>query len=111
MTVTGVSMDDLENEIGELREKTKQSRRQFLETDLQTCFTAIERANLELSLGNSHEARRELVMASRGADVVERFLRDADPPETDLEARLAGLRASLDALRQKLDGGSAARPE
>lgn len=103
-------MENLENEIRELRERTKQNRRQFLETDLQTCFTAIERGELELSLGNSLEARKELVMASRGADVVERFLREAEPPETDLEAQLAGLRAALDSLRQKLDGGSAVRP-
>jgi hypothetical protein len=104
-------MENLEDEIQELREKTKQNRRQFLETDLQTCFVAIERADLELSLGNSLEARKELAMATRGADVIERFLRETEPPEADLDVRLADLRASLDSLRRKLDTGSAVRPE
>jgi len=102
-------MENLENEIQELRERTKQNRRQFLETDVQTCFIAIERAELELSLGNSHEARKELAVASRGADVIERFLREAEPREADLEGRLADLRASLDSLRQKIEEGPAAR--
>jgi hypothetical protein len=62
-------MSDLEKEIRDLREKTNHSRRQFLEVDLQTCFIAIERAHLELSLGNTHEARKELDVASHGADV------------------------------------------
>jgi hypothetical protein len=104
-------MEELENEIRELRERTKQNRRQFLETDVQTCFIAIERAELELSLGNSHEARKELAVAGHGADVIERFLRGAEPAEVELEERLADLRASLDSLQEKLDGGSAGRPE
>src|SRR5690349_4623520 len=104
-------MENLESEIQELRERTKQNRRQFLQTDMQTCFTAIERAELELSLGNSLEARKEMVMASRAADIIERFLREAQPPEADLEAQLVDLRASLDSLRQKIDNGSAARSD
>jgi hypothetical protein len=104
-------MENLRDEIQELREKTRQNRRQFLETDLQTCFIAIERAELELSLGNSLEARKELAVASRGADVIERFLREAEPPEADLEGRLADLRAALGSLRRKLDTGSAVGPE
>ena len=104
-------MEDLENEIQELRERTKQNRREFLETDLQTCFIAIERAELELSLGNSHEARKELAVASHGADVIERFLRGAEPAEAELEKRLDDLRAALDSLRQHIEQGAAARPD
>ena len=74
-------MGDLENEIQELREKTEQNRRQFLETEVQTCFIAIERAELELSLGNALEARKELAVASHGADVMERFVGEAEPPK------------------------------
>lgn len=102
---------NIEDEIRGLREKTDQNRRQFLETDLETCFTAIARAELELSLGNSLEAGKELVVASHGADVIERFLREMETPELDLEARLGKLRASLDSLRQKLDDGSTPRSE
>jgi hypothetical protein len=103
-------MENLDKEIQELRERTTQNRRQFLETDVQTCFIAIEKAELELALGNSHEARKELAVASHGSDVIARFLREAKPPETDLNARLADLRTSLDSLRQKIQHGSAALP-
>ncbi len=51
-------MSDLQNDIQDLRETTNQNRRRFLEIDLQTCFIAIEKAQLEISLGNTHEARK-----------------------------------------------------
>ena len=95
-------MSDLEKDIRDLREKTNYSRRQFLATDLQTCFIAIERAHLELSLGNTHEARKEFVVASKGADVIERFLRKAAGEMADLEAKLVDLRSALESLRTEL---------
>ena len=87
-------MENRENEIQDLRERTKQNRRQFLETDVQTCI-AIERAELELSLGNSHQARKELAVASRGADVIEGFLREAEPREADPRGRLGRLSRNM----------------
>jgi hypothetical protein len=65
MTALEATMGDLENEIQELREKTNQMRRQLLETELQTCFIGIERAELELLQGNSQDARKEFGVASR----------------------------------------------
>jgi uncharacterized coiled-coil DUF342 family protein len=97
------TMSNLDKEIRELWEKTNQNRRQFLETDLQTCFIAIERGQLELSLGNTHEAHKEFVMASNGADVIERFLRKAPGEMADLEAKLSDLRSSLESFRTELD--------
>jgi hypothetical protein len=96
-------MSNFEEDIRDLREKTNHSRRQFLETDLQTCFIAIERAHLELSLGNTHEARKEFVVASNGADTIERFLRKAAGEMADLEAKLRDLRSALELLRTELD--------
>ena len=95
-------MSDLED-IRYLREKMNQNRRQFLETDLQTCFIAIERAQLELSLGNAHEAQKEFVIASHGADVIEQFLRKAPVQMAEIEAKLGNLRSSLESLRTELD--------
>ena len=92
-------MSDSESEIRDLREKTNQNRRQFLVTEVQTCFIAIERAQLEFSLGNTHAAQKELAVASRGADVIERFLREAAGEMDDIESSLAGLRSSLESLR------------
>jgi hypothetical protein len=95
-------MSDSESEIRDLREKTNQNRRPFLVTEVQTCFIAIERAQLEISLGNTHEAQKELAVASRGADVIERFLREAAGEMADIESSLAGLRSSLESLRAAL---------
>ena len=61
-------MSNLEDDIRNIREKTNQNRRQFLEVEVQTCLIAIDRAHLELSLKNTHEARKELVIATHGAD-------------------------------------------
>jgi hypothetical protein len=96
-------MSDFEKDIRDLREKTAHNRRQFLELEVQTCFIAIERAHLEFSLGNTHEAQKEFVVASRGADVVERFLRKAATQMPDIEASLSDLRSSLESLRTELD--------
>jgi len=95
-------MSDLEKDIRALREKTNQSRRQFLEVDLQTCFISIERGHLELSLGNPHEARKELDIASHGADVIEGFLRKAAGEMIDVEAKLRELRSALESLRTEI---------
>lgn len=101
MTITGpvFTMSNLEDEVRDLREKTNQNRRQFLETEEQTCFVAIERAQLEISLGNTDEAQKEFAVASRGADVIERFLHKAAGELAEIEAKLAELRSSLESLR------------
>jgi hypothetical protein len=104
-------MSNFEDEVRDLREKTRQTRRQFLETDLQTCFIAIERAQLELSLGKTDEAQKELAVATRGADVIERFLREAPGEMADIESRLAGLRSSLESLRVELGAAAPRRAE
>ncbi len=102
-------MSDLDNDIRNLREKTNQNRRQFLVTEVKTCFITIERAQFELSLGNTHEARKELVIASRGADVIERFLREAPGGLAEIESKLRDLRSSLESLQAELE--KAARPK
>ena len=96
-------MSDLDDEIRQLREKTKQNRHQFLKADTQTCFIAVERAHLELSLGNTHEAQKEFDLANRGAQVIQRFLSEAPDQMPDIEARLANLKESLESLRVKID--------
>jgi hypothetical protein len=104
-------MSDLEDEVRDLREKTRQTRRQFLATEVQTCFIAVERAQLELSLGNMDEAQKEFAVASRGADVIERFLREAAGEMADIESSLAGLRSSLESLRAELGAAPPGRAE
>ncbi len=96
-------MSDLEDEIRELRETTKRNRRQFLRTEVQTCFIAVERGQLALSLGNTHEARKELATATRGAEVTQRFLVEAMEEMPEIETKLAELKKALESLRLDLD--------
>ena len=89
-------MSDSATEFRDLREKTNRNRRQSLETGVQTI--AIERAQLEMSLGNTGEAQKEFAVASRGADVIERFLHKA-PAEIGIT--VSGLSAGGYNLRRR----------
>jgi predicted nucleic acid-binding Zn-ribbon protein len=97
------TMSDLESEIRDLRERTKHNRHEFLKADTQTCFIAVERAHLELSLGNTHEAQKELELANRGVQVIQRFLSEAPGQMPEIEAKLADLKESLESLRLEID--------
>src|SRR4051812_37719539 len=93
------TMSDLESEIRDLRERTKHNLHEFLKADMQTCFIAVERAHLELSLGNTHEAQKELEMANRGVEVIQRFLGEAQGQMPEIEEKLAELKKSVESLR------------
>jgi hypothetical protein len=97
-------MDSLHETVHKLLESTEQSRRQFLKVDADTCDIAVEKAHLELSLGNPEEAQKEYDMASRGADVIERFLGAARQDMPEVRVRLELLRKSLERLREAIAG-------
>ena len=92
-------MSDIGDEIRALGEKTRQNRREFLRVELQTCFIAIERARLEMSLGNTPEARKEIAIASRGVEVIAHFVAEAPAELTEIQAKAAELKAALAALK------------
>ena len=96
-------MSDLENQIRELRERTRHTRHQFLKADTQTCFIAIERGQFELSLGNTHEAQKEFELANRGVEVIERFLGEEPGQMPEIEAKLAALKESMESLRLEIE--------
>jgi outer membrane murein-binding lipoprotein Lpp len=96
-------VSELEDEIGRLREKTEQNRRQFVAAEPQTCLIAIDRARLEISRGDFSFAETELAIASEGARVIERFSRDTDEPSGAVRSKLAQLKNSLEAVRAELD--------
>ncbi len=99
-------MSDLENEIRDLRERTKHNRHQFLKADTQTCFIAIERAHLELSLGNTDEARKEFELVNHGVQVIQRFLSEAPGQMPEIEAKAAELKEALESLRLEINSFS-----
>jgi len=96
-------MKDIEAEILELREKTNRNRRNFLRAEVDTCFIAVQRALYELSLGNTMEAKKELDIASRGAEVMTHFLGEAPEQLPVIEAKLSELRGALEKLASDIE--------
>jgi hypothetical protein len=96
-------MGDVEKEIKELIEKTGRTRYQFLRAELQTCLTALEMAEYELSIGNTAVAEKEVAYVEKGVRTLQRFLPEvSDDQRKEIETRVVGLKAILDAVKTKL---------
>src|SRR4029450_9052092 len=94
----------MDREIEALLEKTARTRYDFLRTELQVCFTAIDMAHFELSLGNTSVAVREVAFVDRGIKTMQRFLPEVSAEQRrELELRLAELKASLVLLNAQLN--------
>jgi hypothetical protein len=101
-------MGDLDDEIRELAGKVQRTGRQFLKAELQTCFTALEMAEFELSIGNIAVTEREVAAVEKGVSVIQRFLsplpedqkRELDATFAELKARLESVKAGLDLHRR-----------
>jgi hypothetical protein len=96
-------MSVFENEIRALKERTESNLRAFLQVELQTCFVALDRARLELSMGKVYEAEKEFEIVNRGKQVIERFLRETPGLMSEIEPKLAELKASIASLRAEID--------
>jgi len=91
---------DLERDIRELHEKTARTRYDFLKAEIQTCLTAAEMGEFELSKGNVEIAQREVAFVEKGIYTIERFLPGVSQElQSSLANSLTRLRAKLDSLR------------
>jgi hypothetical protein len=97
-------MADLDDQIRDLRQRTVKNRIEFIRADLKTCFIGLDRARLELSLGNTDEAKKEVAAAQKGAGVIDRFLREAPDPDNQLHKEFERLQAVLAEVRQEVNG-------
>jgi hypothetical protein len=96
-------MRDLKKEMTDLLEKTRRTRYQFLQAELQTCFTAVDMGNYELSLGNVDVTKWEVNIVEEGVRTIQRFLGETSLEQRKaIESRLADLQCSLDLLKTKL---------
>jgi hypothetical protein len=96
-------MGDLERDIQELQEKTARTRYDFLKAEIQTCFTAAEMGEFELSEGNIEIVEREVAFVEKGIHTIERFLPGVSRKlQSGLADSLIKLRAKLDSLRSAL---------
>jgi len=102
-------MGDLENEIEKLYERTARTRHEFLKTELQSCRTALEMADLQLSIGNRAAAESEVVFVTKGIAVLHRFLLLASAEQQlEIGKKLAEIEAALVSLMTRLNPASSA---
>jgi hypothetical protein len=92
--------------VSELQAETEENRIDFLRIDLALCFTFIDLANTESETGERDAAIRVCAKAEDGYATIARFVPEIKNPEhrSHITQKLAGLRAFLDVLQQKLHG-------
>jgi hypothetical protein len=96
-------MGELDKEMSDLLEKTRRTRYQFLKAELQTCFTALDMAKYELSIGNVDVVEKEVRFVEEGVRTIKRFLGETSLEQgREIDARLANLQGSLDLVKAKL---------
>lgn len=95
-------MSELEDEIRYLREKTAHNRREFLRTEVETCFLSLEMGKVALTRGDITMAEREVSIAEHGISTIGRFLTQAPESKSEIEARLAKLRELMLSLRAEI---------
>jgi hypothetical protein len=95
-------MSDLQDEIQALRARTGQNLREFLLTELRTCFLSVEMGRFELAQHNIATAKREQQITERGLSTIDRFLPRDPELAAELDSRLKELRNSLAQLAADL---------
>jgi hypothetical protein len=94
-------MDD--EEIRLLLQQSGNARRGLLETQLQSLVIAGEIAEVQLALGNTAIAVKEIDAAEKGADTIESFTaRLPAEQRTNLMAGLASLKVMLAGIKERL---------
>jgi hypothetical protein len=96
---------DMDEEIRKLIEQHRRTRLQFLKAELETCFTALEIAKYELSMGNTTVAQREVAFIDKGIRALQRFLPDLpdSKEKANIKAKLAKLQASLKPVQAEVE--------
>ena len=90
-------MADLPN-LSDLEAATNRNRLDFLQSDLELCFTFADVAKTERQIGDRDAARRVLEKAETGYATIARFLADVENAgqKYEIAQKLAELRARLD---------------
>ena len=96
----------VQREIEQLFEKTARTRYEFLKAGMQACFTALEMAQYELSVGHVDGVRKEIAFVRRGIATLRRFLSEASSEQrSEVAAGMARLQGLLTALNTELEVG------
>ena len=97
-------LNRFDKEITELRERTANTRYQFVRTELDTCLTALEMARYELSVGNIDLTKKEVNAVEKGIEAIERFMLEVhEEQRAGLEKKLVELKSGLRSMKQELE--------
>jgi hypothetical protein len=88
----------------DLEAQIDHNRIQFLQNDLQLCFTLVSLAETKHDVGYQEAAERAVVHAEEGYASIQRFLSDPKHADHIGDETRRGLAAGLVRLRARLDG-------
>ena len=94
-------MSDLAQRMADLHARTQQARIEFLQTDLDLCFSLVRIAETERQVGELGAAEQAFKKAENGYSAIWRFLPDVEHGEKrrELQSQLSKLREALDGLK------------
>jgi hypothetical protein len=97
-------MDEPEKRIAELQSKTEQTNYEFVQTELDCCFSAVEKGISEIESGNRESAQEESEKAEKGYKTVVGFVAELgdEGQRGEVEERWNTLRSRLDTLQTML---------
>jgi hypothetical protein len=100
-------MAELTN-LSDLQAAANRNRIDFLQTDLELCFTFVDLANTERQIGERDAASRLLEKAETGYANIARFLPDVEnrDQKSEIEQKLAQLRVRLDTEQDWLNASA-----
>ena len=97
------SNPEREREFAELRDANERVRRQFVQTELETCLTTVQIGEFEASAGNVPIAEKEVANAEKAIRTVERFMPAiAEDHRLGLQAKLQEVQSRLSDLKAHL---------
>jgi|HubBroStandDraft_1064217.scaffolds.fasta_scaffold227634_1 hypothetical protein len=96
-------MGNLDKEIKQLYERTARTRYEFLKNEVQSCRTALDMAEFQLSTTNRAGAESEAAYVTKGVAVLHRFLPLASTDhQLEIGRKLAEIEAALVSLKARL---------
>lgn len=96
---------DISLQIAELHRETQEIRYQFLNAEIETCYTTLDFGGTELAAGSRDVAIKEAEEAAKGIETIKRFLPELDDAgqRSVIQVQLEQLQRSLAFLRRQID--------
>jgi predicted metal-dependent hydrolase len=99
-------MRNLDDEIKELSKMTARVLYDFVQAELQTCFTCVDMGTFQLGIGNTRFAKEEAAVAERGIQEVKRFAGKLPAEQrVQIDKKLVQVAEAVDELKRAIQAG------